>query len=328
MLTSGASESVPDVSEFARGLKMALEGNTAPQIDPLMLYDQVRLGMRRTTPLFGELKDSGHQVGGSFLFFLKDAPAQVPSPATAPAEAGTAAAGAAVEVKPTFTVEKPHATIVVTAREDGRLFLDAKEMGSVPAGGTARLERLDVGSHTVSMLFEGDQVETKSLRLKAGESVSLAFGELVRDRGWIPRAVIRIDGSFDDWAEVRPLFLRPPSDTSTEGQDLKLARVSLARDHEYLYVRYDVADQGKPTFFRPHNFNERSYSEYQLVVSKPGSYYVALTTGFDVRKNAWSTYAAKGNGKYTRLGDRHAPEEGFHPGGPVPPVPREGADRG
>lgn len=74
VLTSGASETVPDASEFARQLKMVLEGNNQPYLDPLMIYSKVRLGLTKTTPLFGNLTGTGHQDGGSFLFFLKQKP--------------------------------------------------------------------------------------------------------------------------------------------------------------------------------------------------------------------------------------------------------------
>jgi hypothetical protein len=291
VLTSGASEAVPDVSNFARGLKMALEGNTAPQLDPLMLYNQIRLGMKGTTPLLGDLKDSGHQEGASFLFFLRDPGQQASSAQSTPADS-----------QPSFSVEKPHGTIIVRAGTEGRLFLDAKEMGTVPEGGTARLQRMDVGTHTVAMLFEGDQVEGKTIRLKADEAVSLTFGECVRNGGSIPRSVIKIDGSFDDWRDVRPLFVKDIPDKPPESLDLELARVYLARDHEYLYVRYDIADQTKPSLLRPHNFKEGRYSEYQVVISKPNSDWVSLITGFDVKKNAWYTYIAKKDAKYARVG--------------------------
>jgi hypothetical protein len=72
VLTSGASESVPDQSEFSQQLKLALLGNTQPYLDPLMIFGQVRLGMKRSTPLFGDLKDSGHQDGASYLLFLRN----------------------------------------------------------------------------------------------------------------------------------------------------------------------------------------------------------------------------------------------------------------
>lgn len=292
VLTSGASETVPDVSDFARGLKMALEGNTAPQLDPLMLYNQIRLGMKGTTPLLGDLKDSGHQEGASFLFFLKNAEQQTPAAASAPADA-----------QPSFTVEKPLGAIVVRAREGGRLFLNAREMGTVPDGGIARLERLDVGTYAVKMLFEDEQVEEEIVQLSADETVSLIFGECVRDRGSIPWASIEIDGKFNDWENVRPLFISEPPGKAAGGLDLKLVRVCLAKDSRYLYVRYDVADQTKPSFFHPHNFSDGRYSEYQVVISKPKDYfYVSLVTGFDVKKNAWYSYVTKGAGELVRAG--------------------------
>jgi hypothetical protein len=72
VLTSGGLESVPDRSEFTFLLLRALTYNTSPYIDPLMLFEEIRLGMSKTTPLLGELKQTGHQDGASFLLFLKD----------------------------------------------------------------------------------------------------------------------------------------------------------------------------------------------------------------------------------------------------------------
>jgi WD40 repeat protein len=71
VLTSGASETVPDESEFTRMLKLVLTKNEKPYLDPLMIYSEVRLGMKATLPLLGSLKDTGHQEGASFLLFLK-----------------------------------------------------------------------------------------------------------------------------------------------------------------------------------------------------------------------------------------------------------------
>ncbi len=71
VLTSGASETVPDDSEFSRQLKMALKKNKNPYLDPLILYNEIRLGVTKTIPMFGHLKETGHQEGASFLLFLK-----------------------------------------------------------------------------------------------------------------------------------------------------------------------------------------------------------------------------------------------------------------
>jgi len=72
VLTSGAIESVPDRSEFALLLSQTLEKNISPYMDPLMLFEQIRLGIHQTTPLLGNLKFTGHQNGASFLLFLKE----------------------------------------------------------------------------------------------------------------------------------------------------------------------------------------------------------------------------------------------------------------
>lgn len=72
VLTSGESEKVPDRSEFSYLLKLALGKNSQPYLDPLMLYNEIRLGVTITTPLLGNLKATGHQEGASFILFLKD----------------------------------------------------------------------------------------------------------------------------------------------------------------------------------------------------------------------------------------------------------------
>lgn len=75
VLTSGASETVPDESEFARGFKSILESNMDTCLDPLTMYDHIRRGMSKTQPLFGTLP--GHQNEGSFVLFLRSsAPGQ------------------------------------------------------------------------------------------------------------------------------------------------------------------------------------------------------------------------------------------------------------
>lgn len=74
VLTSGASETVPDESVFTRTFARLLEENTRPYVDPLMLFNDIRLTRDlSTSPLLGTLKDTDSQEGGSFIFFLKQA---------------------------------------------------------------------------------------------------------------------------------------------------------------------------------------------------------------------------------------------------------------
>ncbi|HEY9054064.1 MAG TPA: PEGA domain-containing protein [Rectinemataceae bacterium] len=70
ILTSGASESVPDESEFGRQLINLLERNTEKVLDPYTMYERIKLGVTRTLPLLGTLP--GNEQGASFALFLKE----------------------------------------------------------------------------------------------------------------------------------------------------------------------------------------------------------------------------------------------------------------
>ena len=72
VLTSGATETVPDISDFALQLKSILKRNQNRFLDTLMLYNEVRLGVASSIPLLGALDGTGHQEGASFLLFLKE----------------------------------------------------------------------------------------------------------------------------------------------------------------------------------------------------------------------------------------------------------------
>ena len=72
VMTSGASEEVPDTSEFALRLKSSLRRADGACIDPQYLFTIVR-EVRNTQPMLGSIRGSEHQEGGSFLFFRKDA---------------------------------------------------------------------------------------------------------------------------------------------------------------------------------------------------------------------------------------------------------------
>jgi hypothetical protein len=74
VMTSGSMERVPDSSEFARQLRVALLKNVDVLLDPVSLFVRVRSGVKGSQPLFGELTSLGHQQGASFLLFKKSLP--------------------------------------------------------------------------------------------------------------------------------------------------------------------------------------------------------------------------------------------------------------
>jgi hypothetical protein len=76
VMTSGASETVPDSSEFALRLKSSLRRAENSCIDPEYLFTNVR-EVKTTQPLLGVIRGTEHQEGGSFLFFRKPAAAPV-----------------------------------------------------------------------------------------------------------------------------------------------------------------------------------------------------------------------------------------------------------
>ena len=80
VLTSGATETVPDNSDFARQLKSILKRNDNRLLDTLMVYNEVRLGVGSSIPLLGALEGTGHQEGASFLLFLREEVQADPTP--------------------------------------------------------------------------------------------------------------------------------------------------------------------------------------------------------------------------------------------------------
>ena len=259
VLTSGASESVPDKSPFTQQLKLALEGNTSPYLDPLMLYSQIRLGVKGTTPLFGDLKDSGHQEGSSFLLFLKPAGGQQ----GAPNEAGPAA---------TMKIAKAYGAATIETDAPGTLFLDGVSQGQIPVGSVATIENLAVGPHQLELLYDDGERSTQTITVKMGKNSAVEFSrpartapaaapaetksaaepQTVLDGKPLPVASIKIDGNFDDWQRV------PPVVVSSLGPDdnRSIRKVFLAMDAESLFIKLDIADVTPSSFLHLHNFDE------------------------------------------------------------------------
>jgi formylglycine-generating enzyme required for sulfatase activity len=107
VMTSGASETVPDASEFALRLKSGLRRAEGACIDAEYLFTNVR-EVKSTQPLLGTILGSEHQNGGSFLFFRRDgdspARAALPDiperPPSSPARSAAASTPTAMPVNP------------------------------------------------------------------------------------------------------------------------------------------------------------------------------------------------------------------------------------
>lgn len=147
VMTSGASEFVPDQSEFAQQLKMSLEGNNKPFIDPLMLFGEIRSGVRKTTPMLGSLDGTGHQEGGSFLLFLKDE--KKPETKVVINEKKD-------DDKIEVSLENTYGSLSIRSKFNGNLFIDEKFISKVSKDQILSIKKLKTGSHKLEI--KGDKV--------------------------------------------------------------------------------------------------------------------------------------------------------------------------
>ncbi len=131
VLTSGASESVPDESEFGHQLLNLLERNEAPILDPSSMYERIRLGVTQTMPLLGTF--TGNEEGASFALFLK----------AAGTAAGADLAGGGDGGRPaSLAPPTGKADLMVKADQPGaEVFVDGVPYGKAPV----LVKRLDAG---------------------------------------------------------------------------------------------------------------------------------------------------------------------------------------
>ncbi len=151
VLASGATETVPDTSDFAFHLKSALQRNRGRYLDTIMLYNEIRLGMKSAIPLLGTLGGTGHQEGASFLLFLK--------PGVAP--------------------EKPAGAVEVESSTGGLLYVDDAFYGEISRG-TLRLADIEVGQHTVRLVCPDGVSEEKAVAVEEQKTKTVSFTRFSR----------------------------------------------------------------------------------------------------------------------------------------------------
>ncbi|MDR1626304.1 MAG: caspase family protein [Spirochaetia bacterium] len=165
VLTSGSSETVPDESEFSRAFKVCLRKNEAPLLDPVGIYNDVRLSVSATTPLYGTLNQANHQEGATFLFFRRTEGAV----RSAPAPAGEAAA------VPGLAAEIETGAISVYSDVAGSVLIDGAETGTrVKAQGTVLVRNVPTGATEIAVRGEDGRITRAASRpvVRAGRTVS------------------------------------------------------------------------------------------------------------------------------------------------------------
>ena len=89
--------------------------------------------------------------------------------------------GAAVSDAPSieFALKQTYGSLEVSARTAGRLYLDGKSMGSIPADSKAELNNIPVGTHDLEMRY-GSETEKKRVTVGEGRSLKVAFSYVER----------------------------------------------------------------------------------------------------------------------------------------------------
>jgi len=162
VLTSGSSETVPDQSEFSSALINCLRKNTSPLLDPISIYNDVRLTVRKTTPLYGTLNAANHQDGATFLFFRRQAAVTQPPPPPPPERTVSTAVG----------------TITITSEIAGEILIDGKTTGSsIKAGGTLTVANISTGETEVAVkAADGKITKTaQPVMVRQGQTVAAAI---------------------------------------------------------------------------------------------------------------------------------------------------------
>jgi Caspase domain len=175
VLASGATGTVPDTSDFAFHLKSALKRNRSRYLDTIMLYDEIRLGMKSTMPLLGALGGTGHQEGASFLLFLKE---------------GSSAS------------EKPVGAVEVESGTGGLLYLDDALYGEIGRG-TSRLTDIEAGEHTIRLVCPDGVSEEKAVAVEEQRTKTVSFIRALKPDAR-PAGALRVEAGYEAFFPVGP----------------------------------------------------------------------------------------------------------------------------
>jgi hypothetical protein len=181
VLTSGASETVPDESEFSQALKLTLKKNNELLLDPVGIYTDIRKSVTKTVPLYGTLNQANHQDGATFLFFRKPVPViaapvsepEVPIPPPPPQAVSLAA--------PLMTSAVSVGSLSVTSAIAGTILIDGNDTGAfVRAGGTVVLQNVISGATIVAIQEENGKITKANgpVIIRADQTMSVQIGKL------------------------------------------------------------------------------------------------------------------------------------------------------
>jgi hypothetical protein len=165
--------------------------------------------------------------------------------------------GETAVVSRTFVEGKGHLTIT-DAPSGSIVTIDGKSVDSEKALTTG----LDVPAGWMDVVVQGPDSQ------KWTGTIFVAIGSISRRSVnnklslVLPRRTIKIDGSFNDWNGIVPAFTS--GTLSPKDVNLAIDKVYLAVDEKNLYMRFDIKDVTKSSFFHQNNFMTSHRSSYGL----------------------------------------------------------------
>jgi len=248
VMTSGASETVPDASEFAMRLKNGLKRAEGVCIDPEYLFSTAGVReVKSTQPLLGVIRGSEHQDGGSFLFFRRQT-AQTAQPATS-----TSSQPAAPTPQQPSAPSQPVATggsVTVNSEIAGEIFIDGQATGRrIKAGGTETINNVSTGSTEV-WVKDGNGVTIKApnVMVRQGQTVTATVKATVQNMSAQPKVVtIKVTGDINNIiASAYTEFFTSRGIRITGGQaysylldvSITLEDVNVPNSNNYKFARY------------------------------------------------------------------------------------------
>jgi hypothetical protein len=189
---------------------------------------------------------------------------------------------------PTMTIQHSYGSISVQSQAAGKLYLDGKLMGALQGGATAKLDAVETGSHMLLMQYDDGEEERESTVVNNGEATAVSFSHAV---GALPAASIDIKGSLDQWKNIPPALVGTSSlsgAVSMQVGNLYIDKIYLAGDTKNLYMKFDIKDDTKSSFFHQNNFTTgHDHVSYGVSIA-----YGDLLMGIELHFNRGSTWKA------------------------------------
>jgi len=151
---------------------------------------------------------------------------------------------------PTTSAARSYGSIMVASATRGMLYVDGKFINYVSAGSALEVDSVEPGDRNLEIRYVDGHVERRTASVAEGSAASVAF--TYSGIPQVPKASIKIDGKFDDWSEVAPVFtsgLRV-----VEDKKLAIEAAYLAVDEKNLYMRFDIQDLTPSSLLHPNNF--------------------------------------------------------------------------